>query len=259
MKESNLSYNTINTAKSAIVSQSNLFNSNDLGNHLLIKKFMRGIFNIRPSLPKYNCTWDVETVLKYLKYLHPLEKLSLLDLSRKLVMLLALTTGQRLQTLFLLDIRNITCDEDFVKLRIGDLLKQSKPNNHLSEIYIKSYPDHKICVVKTLKSYIQRTDNLRTESCLFIRTQKPHFRVSKDTLSRWIKYVLKAAGIDIALFSAHSTRSASCSAVSNIVPVNTILKTAGWKKENTFRKFYKLNVTNDSSFSTSVISASETV
>ena len=50
--------------------------------------------------------------------------------------------------------------------------------------------------------------------------------------------MLSSAGIDLSLFSPHSTLSAATSAVEKRFPVNTILKAASWQKECTFRKFY---------------------
>lgn len=209
---------------------------------------MKGIFHLKPPLPKYNCTWDVTIVLDYIRQLPP--KLSLLPLSRKLATLLALTTGQRLQTLHLLDTRNIVCTNDYIKLHIGDLLKQSRPGKHLSELFIESYSlDERLCVVKTYQHYLEKTSHLRLDTRLFICTQKPYLSVSKDTLARWIKDVLRLSGIDMTMFSAHSTRSAACSAVSSVVNIDTVLKTAGWTTDNTFRKYYNKRVTNDSSFS----------
>ena len=50
----------------------------DCGNSALMNRFMKGIFNVRPSLPLYTCTYDVKVVLDYLASLH-LQTLSLLD------------------------------------------------------------------------------------------------------------------------------------------------------------------------------------
>ena len=99
----------LNTAKSAVSSFLSIANPScvQFGSHVLIKRFMKGIFEIKPSLPRYNCTWSTEQVLKFLKSLSPLEDLTLLQLSRKLVTLFALMTGQRAQTLHVFDIRNM--------------------------------------------------------------------------------------------------------------------------------------------------------
>ena len=48
-------------------------------------------------------------------------------------------------------------------------------------------------------------------SQLFRSLHKPFKPVSRDTISRWIKSVLELAGIDNAIFKAHSTRVAAVS------------------------------------------------
>ena len=53
----------------------------------------------------------------------------------------------------------------------------------------------------------------------------------------------------MSVFTPHSTRDASTSAVVGGIPTDTILKTAGWSSDNVFRKFYRREITNDSSFS----------
>ena len=58
-----------------------------------------------------------------LKKLSPSENLPLLLLSCKLAMLFALFSGQRGQTLYLIDIRNMEFRDNTVVVRIGDLLK----------------------------------------------------------------------------------------------------------------------------------------
>ena len=42
----------------------------NLGTHPLVRRFMKGVFILRPALPRYNVTWDVNIVLNYLKYKH---------------------------------------------------------------------------------------------------------------------------------------------------------------------------------------------
>ena len=259
LHDSGLGYSALNTARSAVSSFLSMANptSAHLGPHVLIKRFMKGVFEIRPSLPRYNCTWNTDFVLKYLKSLSPLENLSLIhvQLSKKLVTLFALTTGQRAQTLHVFDTRNIDSSSAQLKIRIGDLLKQSTPSNHLSELFISEYVvDKDLCVVKTYFHYIKKTEKLRQDSRLFIKTQRPYSWVSKSTLSHWIKDTLSEAGIDMSCFSAHSTRSASCSAAKKAnVPIDTIIKTAGWRQDNVFRKFYNRPVSNDDSFSRSIL------
>ena len=250
-----LGYSGINTAKSAVSSVVNIVNNIDIGNNHLIKKFMKGIFNRKPCLPRLSSTWAVSDVLKYLKTLSPVEDLSLKLLSYKLVVLLALTTGQRIQTIHSVDLRNVVVSDDSIKIRFGDLLKQTRVGNHLAELYIEAFPsDEDVCVVKTFKMYVEKTKVLRDKySKLFISLQKPHRPVTKSTLGRWIKVVLLFAGIDMTMYTPHSTRSAATSAAALKIPIDTVLKTAGWRKNCTFRKFYKREVTNNSEFSSAIL------
>ena len=65
-------------------------------------QFLKGVFNLRPPVPRYKEVWDVSIALRFLKT--PISSLSLKNLSLKLVMLLSLVTAERGQTLHLLDI-----------------------------------------------------------------------------------------------------------------------------------------------------------
>lgn len=198
---------------------------------------MRGVFNKRPALPKNTVTWDTQTVLSFLD---GMSCTTLKMLTLKTVMLMALLTGQRAQALNLIDLRNISVSEK-LKIRFGDLLKQSRPGFHQHELQLDPFlSNDNLCVVSTVKTYITQTKALRGNvTKLFISWNRPHRAITTSTISRWIKTVLKMAGIDISVFTPHSTRSAAMSAASRSnVPLATILKTAGWSSESTFAKFY---------------------
>ena len=66
-----------------------------IGKHPIICRFMQGIFNSRPPKPRYSFVWDVNTVISYMDTMPPNKKLSLKDLSAKLVMLMALCNADR--------------------------------------------------------------------------------------------------------------------------------------------------------------------
>jgi hypothetical protein len=98
-----LSYSTRNmacSASSACLLDTTFSDTNyTITNHPLLIRYMKGVFNSWKPTPKYSETCDVNTVLNYLAKLFPLDNLSLKDHSFKLVMLLALISGQRCQTL----------------------------------------------------------------------------------------------------------------------------------------------------------------
>ena len=135
----------------------------------------------------------------------------------------------------------MTLTSSSLKFRIGDLLKQSRPGIHLAEIVVAAYvPDRRLCVVTVLQEYLDRTRVYRgNTTTLFITTQEPYKAVSRDTLSRWIRDTLIAAAVDIDIFTPHSTRAAATSWAHKCkVPIDTILRTAGWSRQDTFTKYY---------------------
>ena len=254
--DAGLRYSALNTARSAISSFLELSDFDTLGNHSLVKRFMKGVFSRRPALPRNKITWDVSVVLDFLRRLSPVKTLSLLQLSKKLATLIALLSGQRRQTLQLLDLRNMRLKKFCVTFTLGDLLKQSKPGHHLGQITLAGYPpDRRLCVVTVLKEYFERTKILRGETTsLFITTQEPYNVASVDTLSRWIKDTLSAAGIDMGVFTPHSTRAASVTAASQSrIPLDTILKTAGWSNSRTFANYYHKPIVDDQKYSESIL------
>ena len=130
-------------------------------------------------------------------------------------MLLAFCTRQRLQTLQKLNTDNITLKENKCSFIITEELKHTRKGHHLKPIELSAYPhDKDLCVIHTLHEYIEKTTVHRKKTqLLIISFQKPHNPVGKDTIARWIKSALESAGIDTTVYTAHSTRAASTSAV----------------------------------------------
>lgn len=63
--KSGLGYSALNTARSALSSFLQLANSVNIGSDPLVFRFLRGLFIMRPALPRYNVTWNVDIVLNY--------------------------------------------------------------------------------------------------------------------------------------------------------------------------------------------------
>ena len=237
-----LSYSAICVARSALSSYLDCRDCDVFGEHRLVKRFIKGVFELRPALPKYSATWDVDIVLEYLETYYPLERLTLKELSYKLVMLLALLSGQRCQTLHCLSLASMKISDAKCVFSIDVLLKHSRKGKHLAPLEFVAFPQNsRLCVVSVLKEYLCRTKELRgSENMLLISYQKPYKHISKDTLARWIRDVLQRAGVDTQHFGAHSTRMASTTAaVSRGVPVDTLMRAAGWSSQSTFTRFYK--------------------
>ena len=203
---------------------------------------------MRPSRPKYDQTWDPKIVLDFYENLIN-KDLNLKDLSKKLVLLLALITGHRMQTLSLIKIANIRKTESRLETRIPDRIKTSKRNATQSLLILPLYPNQKICVATTLISYLYVTKQIRGAlEKLFISIKKPYKVVFARTLSRWVNEAILEAGTDTKIFSAYSTRHASTSAAKRVgVDLELIRKTAGWSKNpETFARFYNGEINLDS-------------
>lgn len=249
-------YGTVNSYRSAL----SLVLSYDIGKDAMIKRLFKGISVLKPQRPKYDCTWDPSSVLEYLKTLYPNETISLEKLSLKLVALIALSTGQRMQTLSKISLENIIVSSEQIQIKISERVKTSKIHKNQPCLVIPFFRNQpEICVASTLQNYIEATASLRNlkegNNSLFISYCKPHRVVTTQTLARWTKRVLSASGVDTSVFTAHSTRHASTSAVSRAgLNVDIIRKTAGWsERSSVFARFYNRPLDNRGAFAMAII------
>ena len=160
-------------------------------------------------------------------------------------MLFLLLSGQRCQTLHLICLDDIIFEDNSVIITTPHLLKNSKPGRHQSSFTFHNYtPNATLCIVLTWREYVNRTKGLRTTDQLMISTIKLHGAVSKLTLGGWIKLIILKAGIHTS-FKPHSTR-ASTTPMANLreVPMQQIVKTAGWTNARTFAKYYNKPITD---------------
>ena len=139
---------------------------------------------------------------------------------------------------------------------IRKIIKTSAPNRKqpiLRLPYFNKSPE--LCVASALKKYLDYTKNIRgniTE--LFISLKTPAKAISTQTISRWLKGVLKDSGIDTSIFSSHSVRHAATShAYDKNIDIDTIRSTVGWTNgSEVFAKFYNLPVKTNYEFGNSV-------
>ena len=91
----NVSYSTVLTAKAAITHAFTLWNNKIFEvNSLLMKKFMKGVWNLKPYLSNNTFTWNPTLVLNFIDNAQKsANELTLLDLARFCVTILALATA----------------------------------------------------------------------------------------------------------------------------------------------------------------------
>jgi len=256
--EKDFSYNALNTARSALSSINLKIDNYPAGSHPTVVRFLKGVYNLRPPMSRYQNIWDVNDVLCYLKKLSPVKLLTLKDLTLKLAMLIALTHAARAQTLQFLSIVGIQKLSSKFVVYFDGLLKQSRPSFTLTFIELEAYPpDRRLCVYTVLKEYLNRTKPVRKNSQskrLFLSYVKPYSSVSRDTISRWIRTVMARAGVDTSMYKSHSVRAAASSkAKISSVPIGEIMSAAGWSNAGTFSKFYQKAIQSKDSFSRAVL------
>ena len=129
--------------------------------HPLIKRFVKGVFNVKPPTRSCTLTWDIKKVLNYMNQLPVNEELSMKLLSEKIAMLLLLLGGERINSLttFSVESTQLTTTEcTFIPFK---LLKHSRPGYVYRLVTYKNCPQNiKLCLVRLITEYIKRINNL---------------------------------------------------------------------------------------------------
>jgi hypothetical protein len=220
----------------------------DIGKHPLIIKLMQGIFNSSPPKPKYTRFWDVDVVLRHLQAQGPDIDLSLTSLSHKLVVLLALTSLFRVSEIAAIDSESMVFSGPVVKFALLKLRKNQRKSKGIKYFSLKKLnPSSNLCPVLCLERYVSVTQSFRgSASNLILGIKSPHAPIGASSTARWIKSVLAEAGIDISVYSAHSTRGAAASkAKSSGLPIETILRTGSWATESVFSTHYNKSIVTE--------------
>lgn len=246
------SYSSINTIRSAI----SLITSNEIGNHTLVRRFCKGAGVLKPPRPRYDFIWDPAPVLEKLETIYPYDSLSLEAISKKLVLLLALGTGHRVQTLASFKLSQVFIGDKLI-IKVPSKIKTSAPGCPQPFFSFSPFVEKdSFCIYKLVKHYLSITRSLRklSEDAFFISIVKPHKAVGQQTISRWLRASLADCGINTDLYTSHSTRHASTSlAAKKGVSLDIIKRAAGWSgSSRIFAKFYNRPIVNPEDFSDSI-------
>ena len=253
-------YWSIAGARSVLSAILPMKNGVSFGKDPLVSRLIRGVFKWRPSLPKHTVIHDTNVVLEYIKRLPHNNQLMLEALTKKPCMLLCILSGQRSQTIPVLNLNHMHRDQSSHSFYIPRALKTTSPSFHQTPLQFEAFPeDELLCIVKCLNEYIVKCLNEYIESTRLIRENAreddkqliisyayPNKPVISAIVARYIKLFLMDAGIDITVFTPHSTRAASTSKANNLgLSIKDIAKAAGWKGGSTFQRYYKSPITKN--------------
>ena len=212
----------------------------------VINKFMQGVFNTKPPVKTRSKlkSWDVDIALDYLTVGPDNKVMDLSDLAGKLCLLVLLSRMCRIGELAQLDLEHMVISEGSVCFTLPVPTKTfttgscNAYSQGLQKLTLKRFPNPAICPVEALYTYLKRTLPFRAgvNKVFLIVDQSPR-PASRQTLSRWTKTILNKAGLGN--FTVHSGRSAASTCALLLgLPIDSILKQAGWKSKSTFVKYY---------------------
>ena len=242
MFDTGLKYGALNTARSALSCILKPIDGVKFGVHPVTIRVLKSFYNKRPPHARYGQMWNPQRVIDFLREWTPNRSLSLKKLTLKLNMLLLLATCSRLQRVHSIKRNNVCFEIDgSVVIRIDELQKHSTRGKSLETLTLLPFDNDKgVCVVKVLKEYLNRTKDIsNSDDKLLCSFCPPHKAVGIQTIGRWTRTIMSESGIDIDIYKAHSTRSASASALACAgTPIGDILKKGAWTDESTFKQFY---------------------
>ena len=158
-------YSAINTARSALSVILSDEKSNNIGKGQFVKRFMKGVLELRPPMARYDYIWDGYIVLDFLRILSPYEEIPLSHLTYELVMLIALCSAQRAQTIHALNLDTFIFSKELVIIPLHDFLKQTTVRNRKFSVHLRAYKDDpEICVLNCLKEKLKKNQSFE-ERC----------------------------------------------------------------------------------------------
>lgn len=264
---------TVKNYRSAISSIHEGFpDGSTIGSNNAINHLLRGMFNERPPQKRLSPSWSINDVLNSLSTspFEPIHNTSLELLTHKTLFLLAAASARRRS-----ELHALTTKRGFIRFShngvylIPDptfLTKNETASFSPGEIYLPNISsassireDRKICPVRALRWYIEKTKNIRSSERLFLIPRSPYNPASKDTLSRWIVNLITPHIDNDDPVHAHQLRAhATSKAWFNGVSLSDILKAAAWKTPSTFVSCYLTDVvSNEGAFARSVLGISD--
>ena len=198
LKDKGLSYSAVGTARSALSAYVTFGESSTVGGHPLVARFMKGCYEHNPPKAKYSSMWDVNLVFNKIRAWRSNRDMTMQQLTWKTVALLALVTAQRCQTLHALTVSKITWESDQVVFTLHKLLKHNKEGSTLDIFKVRKFEeDRRICPYRAVRDYLDRTKSVRDkQDQLFLSYGTDSRAVTKDTISRWLRLTLSAAGVN---------------------------------------------------------------
>lgn len=242
-QKNGFAYNTILFHRSVVSTLSNP-NNQQLGSHPLVKRILKSIAMHKPKDTKPPI-WDIEELSTWISN-NSSRNLSFYECSRRTACILLLCSGRRVHDLTLLSIdpANFTNAEDHIIFWPVYGSKTDCHDHRQSGWRLQSNPENDaLNPVFLVKALVKLSKN-RRDSCkipnLFLTVCGTPKAASRTVIASWVKHMLQDAGIQA---TAGSTRPAVASKNWALnFPLDDILSRGNWRSSNTFSRFYKREI-----------------
>ena len=209
-----------------------------VGQHPIITRLMKGIYNRRPASRRLYPSWDAGKVISLLRDFPSPAPFHLLI--RKTAFLIAMASTRRPSELASLRISPnfLSINSTSARFIPSQLSKTDKAGRMGKPIIIyRLSSDSSICPVTALEALIAERNKLNVpHDYLFCEEKAPYSRLSSSAFSHRLKLILSQAGIDA---PPGSTRAMSTSAAfSGGVDIDAILRAGDWSGAEVFFRFY---------------------
>lgn len=236
---------SLNVYRSAISSGHAHVEGAPVGQHRLVSELLAGAAEQRPSLPKYAESWDTDQVTHWIRANWPdNQQLSLVDLTSKLAMLLALATQARSSDLASISFRSVSfASTDTMQFTVIQPKERAGANQSRKEHVAALGPGEPLCPVACTQRYLEVTTPLRTPAIrqadrLLLITKRPHSPATAQTIANWNKSTMDRAGVDTEVYTAHSIRMASTSKALDAGVDSAVVASSKWASQATMNKHY---------------------
>ena len=210
--------------------------------------------------------WNLDVVLRFLcsSRFEPIDNSDILDLTKKTLFLVTLALAKRVSEVQALSSSvGFSSEGALLSLVLGfraknDFKCKSLPRNFLIKdlsCLVGQEEEVKLCPVRALKAYLNRTKQLRTLSNkrLFVSPRDPSKPASKNGISYLLKHLIKEAHrvlqpdlIPILKVKPHEVRAVATSvSFEKNMSLDSVMEAAQWRCRSVFASHYLKDISYD--------------
>ena len=256
-RDRSLSYSTIAGYRSAISRAILLTTGEDLSCCPILNQLMQSFKRSQPLPSKRLPNWDFSVVFQHLLSVDS-SVCDLKTLTYKTVFLITLASGDRRSAVSALSRSRVRETEDAIILPYNDsfvpksffMRRNTTKIRELVLPFIRDRSRRSACPAETVKVYLNRTDDYRSQSCDALFLKHSNFTAANaQSISYYVKECIakayEEANLPVVTGRAHDVRKVAAALRSIANPsLNDVLCSGDWSSPTTYFKHYFFNINN---------------